>query len=605
MGSRQEGPYMARIREMSSNGYPNLRNLSEFMKEDTYSFGTNPRASCTILNFQAEKQTPTILRASDPSYNNSISTLSSNRGKSKALIILEDLTSDFIEEIGGQLSIDPHFFASHLRTAEWKKGDKFINSARLPSAQKSDDFICLRYFDSIILEKEYGSTAALQDGTLQRNIEFRTPKSLKEDGKDRSVAMISRSMSFWVRRYENDCWEGMGSIIFLTCGEIAYMVVLAVLLTDPRLLSSFMMGMNTPTGLEMETVSSWKPFANGTIDFKPWPGNFKDHTWPVRDQKRTLLDELLHYWKQPWVYTSSISPLDQTNLLLQKIVQSKWMVTSTYLCEDFNSLELQNLSRDTPQIQIIGSILDELMSSRNLLVKCCLLVKRTLIELGIQPTEELYFSNRNDSIGRPKDIRDFGSQRTSLTVDAVQADWTFILRELQAWQEDTKELLDTHMMSLQFLDSNRALADSRSQHSESRNVNRLTFLGAVFVPLSFTASLLSMGDDYIPGSGPHFWVFWSVAMPLTVLILVAIFLAQSMDSPPKATRSLPSNASSERGIGPPQGSRGWSFRRRRGNPDVELLMQPQMVKTYELSHHPVSGHILLNISAGFCRNILT
>ena len=44
---------------------------------------------------------------------------------------------------------------------------------------------------------------------------------------------------------------------------------------------------------------------------------------------------------------------------------------------------------------------------------------------------------------------------------------------------------------------------------------RLSGVALVFVPLSFTASLLSMSDDFTPGR-ERFWVFWVVSAPLIV-----------------------------------------------------------------------------------------
>ncbi|PSR87028.1 hypothetical protein BD289DRAFT_432942 [Coniella lustricola] len=47
-----------------------------------------------------------------------------------------------------------------------------------------------------------------------------------------------------------------------------------------------------------------------------------------------------------------------------------------------------------------------------------------------------------------------------------------------------------------------------------RALDRITYLGGILLPVSIVASILSMNDDYAPGS-QLFWIFWVVALPLT------------------------------------------------------------------------------------------
>lgn len=57
---------------------------------------------------------------------------------------------------------------------------------------------------------------------------------------------------------------------------------------------------------------------------------------------------------------------------------------------------------------------------------------------------------------------------------------------------------------------------------ESRHVNALTSLAALFVPISVVAGILSMGDRYLPGQA-DFWVFWAIAVPLTILVTIVVY----------------------------------------------------------------------------------
>jgi Mg2+ and Co2+ transporter CorA len=60
------------------------------------------------------------------------------------------------------------------------------------------------------------------------------------------------------------------------------------------------------------------------------------------------------------------------------------------------------------------------------------------------------------------------------------------------------------------------ISQGRQAFLETTNLSRLTYLALVFVPLTFTCSLFSMGGDVGPGSS-HFWVYFAVAIPLLLL----------------------------------------------------------------------------------------
>ena len=63
------------------------------------------------------------------------------------------------------------------------------------------------------------------------------------------------------------------------------------------------------------------------------------------------------------------------------------------------------------------------------------------------------------------------------------------------------------------------VVDSRRSFAETADITRLTVLGLIFVPLNFVSSLFSMVPNKAPG-GEHFWVFFVVAVPITVLVFV-------------------------------------------------------------------------------------
>lgn len=58
---------------------------------------------------------------------------------------------------------------------------------------------------------------------------------------------------------------------------------------------------------------------------------------------------------------------------------------------------------------------------------------------------------------------------------------------------------------------------------DTRFINRLTYLGGIFLPFSLLAGVFSMADDFLPGK-PKFWVFWVAGIVLLVLVIGLIYL---------------------------------------------------------------------------------
>jgi Mg2+ and Co2+ transporter CorA len=67
------------------------------------------------------------------------------------------------------------------------------------------------------------------------------------------------------------------------------------------------------------------------------------------------------------------------------------------------------------------------------------------------------------------------------------------------------------------------LVNSHRSASEASDVRRLTYIAIVFIPLSFVATIFSMGDDFLPGKG-NFWLYWATSIPITLAVLAATCL---------------------------------------------------------------------------------
>ncbi|KAI1480632.1 hypothetical protein F4774DRAFT_377920 [Daldinia eschscholtzii] len=63
-----------------------------------------------------------------------------------------------------------------------------------------------------------------------------------------------------------------------------------------------------------------------------------------------------------------------------------------------------------------------------------------------------------------------------------------------------------------------AAADDQNKHA----LDRVSYMGGVLLPLSIVSSILSMSDPFGP-TGPMFYVFWAVAVPLVFVAVLVIY----------------------------------------------------------------------------------
>jgi len=68
-----------------------------------------------------------------------------------------------------------------------------------------------------------------------------------------------------------------------------------------------------------------------------------------------------------------------------------------------------------------------------------------------------------------------------------------------------------------------SILQGRLSVAEAKLVSTLTWLGLIFIPLSFSTTIFSMSGDFQPG-GTRFWVYFAVAFPMLCLVLTFTFL---------------------------------------------------------------------------------
>ncbi|KAH6661966.1 hypothetical protein B0J14DRAFT_707890 [Halenospora varia] len=400
-----------------------------------------------------------------PNFNRIMKEFDPQNTPSQTLFMLEDLSTEWIEYFGCLLSIDPHFFANHLRSSEYEHNNNKTNAPVLPPARRHRNYTVLSYFKPIFLETECElHKTELTDFNILRRMTLRHVKGRKGDKDEITIALVTRMVCFWNKTWDNGSW-------------------VSVLLTDPAL----------PKHLRIKNKVS-----EGPSEYKTWSGGRMEEDTLIfaRGQECKRFPNRMHPKANPW---------DRTNITLEKIALSDWMLTLAFLRRDYDALHMNQFVNENTDPEMIDRLLSEIASSRDLIAKCCSFARRNLINLGICPNNQVYFSGWRDKLTNP--------------LNETNADWTYLYMELQHWKTDTDILTSSQLNLLKALDSKRAQVDSERERTEARDLNRLSYMGVFFIPMGCATGILSMGNDFSPGKR-QFWVFFVIWVPITAIVVL-------------------------------------------------------------------------------------
>lgn len=254
-------------------------------------------------------------------------------------------------------------------------------------------------------------------------------------------------------------------------------------------------------------TKTW-PYASGYIDFMPLVEQMKVRKGPPRS---SLMDDLVFYLHNystapgktiprfPRIFVEKIiaSHMVKTADVLQKNIDDlQWYLSRK---EDIRSFavdeavtlwsDMQAWQRRVAEYQDdIEGLLLQLEGGTASLSN---MERKSMDKPQAGPTDFQHLRSRYSDIG----------QRTNALADAITA----------------LSSLAGNRASLQI--SDRALQESERAGAEARSVKYLTIMGTIFLPLSLAASILSLNDSYLPGT-PLFWIYFSISIPLLVLVLL-------------------------------------------------------------------------------------
>ncbi|KIN08852.1 hypothetical protein OIDMADRAFT_141113 [Oidiodendron maius Zn] len=395
----------------------------------------------------------------------------------RTVFILEDISTDFVEVLGFQLQIEPMFFAQQLWQSTWdnnRMGRKWFSLQYPQLLSLNDDTLFEAngklYCDSNVFRKFSLPGASL--GLFDR------------------VAVIHRRLSYWS---EEDTF--------------------AILLVDPPVGTYTIPNWSAPNRCSIPTPQkipvACSPYEGGYVDVLKWPKELigTPASWDTAaaqvPPRTSLLDDILFYYRETQQLNHQTTGCIAD--LTKKIALSNWTNFQLYVRKHSTFLEYKleefqethGSKKNFTGLQWLEQNIDHVNGWKRRCAHYCDYVETNLVELNVTPPHSL----------------DMSTQTTNL--NGCLQDWVILLGRLRMWKDRTAAINSAVLNHLSILESSKSL-------DEARNSRLLAVLGTIFLPLSLTSSILSMGGDFLPGNR-KFWIYFAVSLPLLVLGLLFSF----------------------------------------------------------------------------------
>jgi hypothetical protein len=563
-------PYLQRLRSLE-NAFPAFKSFLDKIKnadvgrqlvEDFYKrHHDRTPGRCYCLHFEEDK----VSRLEGyPNGFASPETLSqylrdhpakvSRERNQRRLFILEDMDPHYVDTLGEHLGVDPLVFSEQMNTWNFSES-RSIPYRGLPSVSQPNQSFTLRYYEIRTLddpksvdELTFQMTFAVNRRKYERWRDIDLPTF--DRWEDNRQAVIRRCASFWTSQEHmesertNRGWDGAFSLPFLSPHELT---VIALILVDPGMAAASIapkgaLILQTPT-IYKDRASLWNahtwenpddvkavPHISGAYhDGCPTlaPLLFSHISSGAQDQmekfqtQRDLaspLDELVFYWTK----VASNDLIKMTNkessnagYYLLKYIAQHWtnqlelinctVAKGEYFSDDYqaridDSLSGPQWKADLVKVNRIAKNINYMRRQMNYFWRAMVLnLERLGVQLGCENVDK----------------------GLSLALQGAQSDFLTINSRLQPLRERVEALT--------------AIADNLANlRAAFKGINdgefglRLSLFASVVFPLTLVASILSMGDDFLPGKD-KFWIFWVSSLPFVAVFAILLVYGKRPD----------------------------------------------------------------------------
>lgn len=426
----------------------------------------------------------------------------SQETSSRSVYLFEGLSGGFCGVLGSYFQLHPSLMMDHERLAACDDRTTGENGGLpfLSSTIYSRDYVSLKYHEPMVLSHRPMGFRNLCD-TSGRHLAI-----TRLMGELSTVAISRRKCTFWCKHTASDGWKythlRLPVLFYCNFSVVANHedINSGLIICDPpvhRIITDY----SGKTGYDVGTA----PYNSGYLDFMPLPSQMESRSGPPRS---SLLEDLLFYL-QNYSHLLNLSSPMSLRVFVEKIVASQYLKLAEYLQSNVEIVQW-NLSRKQDLTNFEVSSAEEIWSD-------------------IQAWERRIGEYQDDLEGIMLQLRlPLESPDLSQTwswKDSM-ADFQHLMIRFRRIGERT-HALNSAVAALASLVGNRAtfraaelsLREYERSGREAKSVKALTILGIVFLPLSFSASLFSMSDRYLPGR-VMFWVYLAVSMPLLGLVIL-------------------------------------------------------------------------------------
>ncbi|KAH9843269.1 hypothetical protein Tdes44962_MAKER07590 [Teratosphaeria destructans] len=505
-------PYLRYVKEVSSF-MPHLRYLAhwmevtcappkwKFIKKNAQNRDERARrCKVCVLDFSPQKPPEKPVYTDIAALKDALDAPPTASGRvPDRLIIVEDLSRDVVELLGGKYDIDPLFFLSHI-------GDYLFHNTRDPWVEMPD-------LDVIARQRSFFTLQYL------RGRYFSTPQDFeKAERESGSFNVLRRLDSDRSReRLQNGLLDVNGASATLTRTKTSWWTrpskgtdepVLAILLVDP-------------------TVSAGFPLWNGPRPFESTP-SMMDLTRASADRTahRTSLFDDAVYWSSK-IGTKELQKIHQEPkcfaIPMLQLVLADWRTVLKYMTTMLGKIEWEferpHWGEATDDIDKSLRKLSPWM--RNMHYYKAMVAEA--IDRLFPPHERTQFSHDRQSgsqaplIPLDHDNNTHGGTPTpSSGILSLLYDFYLVQQQM----ETSKQRIE----GIQAMATNTInIEEARRAVDQNKHLARLTLLATIFIPLSFTSSFLSMSPGFAsPASVTTVWLFFALGVPLTLSALVIV-----------------------------------------------------------------------------------